>query len=53
MDDLRLGDQDDLDLMPSRVVEKEVLDLIDEPTPGAVSRARLGFAAKRQPCEDR
>jgi hypothetical protein len=28
-----LADQDALDLMRSRAVEQEVLDLIDEPTP--------------------
>jgi|HubBroStandDraft_1064217.scaffolds.fasta_scaffold00640_11 hypothetical protein len=53
MDDLCLAGQDDLDLIRLRVVEQEVLDLIDEPTPGEVSLADLGLGAKAGPSEDR
>ena len=52
MEDLHLADRDALDLIRSRVVEQEVLDLIDEPTPSEVWFAHMGLAAKPRPCED-
>ena len=44
-----LADQDLLDMVRSRAVEQEVLDLIDEPAPGEVWLADLGWAAKFRP----
>jgi hypothetical protein len=51
MEDSRLAGYDTRDSMRSRVVEQEVLDLIDEPT-GRGSVADLGMAAEAPPSKD-
>ena len=54
---IALADQDALDVLRSRMVEQEVLDILAPPQPGEVWLADLGLAAKMRPvvivsCDD-